>query len=88
MKSLTKIEQDEIINLASTTAENYIFNNINKKDIEDIEINVEINAPPNKLDIDISIGIDTDLELPTNLSNNAINASIEAVDNYMENREK
>lgn len=86
MKKLTDEEVDEIINLAYTTSANYILNYMNKKDFEDIDITINLDTGDDSFDIDIDINLDTDAPLPNNLAENAIDASIHAVDEYIEKR--
>ncbi len=88
MKPLSDTELNEIIKIATDTAEEYIFKQINKKELEDIEINVELDTSKGGLDIDITINLDTDFIVPDNLSSNAIDASIDAVDKYINEREE
>lgn len=88
MKKLNDKEVDEIIDLAYNEASNYILKNVNKKEFEDIEIKINLDAHEDSFDIDIKIELDSDVELPDNLSDDAINAAMDAVDEYVTQRKK
>lgn len=88
MIKLTQDEADEIINLAHNTAEKYILSNVNKKQFEDINIMINLKALEDSFDIDINIELDSDIELPSDLSQKAIDLSLEAVDEYVQARKE
>ena len=88
MIPLTNEETEEVIDLAYTTAENYILKKINKKDFENIEITINLINHEDSFDIDIDIDLDTDLKLPDDFASCAIEESLNAVDAYIENRNK
>ncbi len=88
MEPLTNEEIDEIINLAYETSKKNILKHVNKKDFEDIEILINLDSHEDSFDIDIEIKLDTDFDLPDNLAEDSVNKSIEAIDEYIENRNK
>lgn len=86
MIPLTESEINEIIDLAYTGCEKYILKYVNKKEFENIVITVNLNTNHDSFDIDIDINLDTDVKLPEDLAANAIEAGLEKVDAYVENR--
>lgn len=88
MIKLTQDEADEIIKLAHNTAEKYILDNVNKKQFEDINIMINLKALEDSFDIDINIKLDSDVELPSDLSQKAIDLSLDAVDEYVQARKE
>ena len=88
MIKLTQDEADEIIKLAHNTAEKYILDNVNKKQFEDINIMINLKALEDSVDIDINIKLDSDVELPSDLSQKAIDLSLDAVDEYVQARKE
>lgn len=86
MKKLEDQEVDEIIDLAYQTAESYILKNVSKKDFENINITINLQAHEDSFDIDINIDLDSDFKLPDDLSENAVNLSLDAVDDYVAKR--
>lgn len=59
MRKLTNQELDELSEIATKAAENFIFSNISKKEIADLNINLELNYE-DTLDVDITIDLDLD----------------------------
>lgn len=88
MIPLTDLEVEEIIDIAYTTIERYILGYVNKKDFEDINITINLNRGVDNFDIDIDIDLDSDMKLPDDLAENAVNLGLDAVDEYVENRNK
>ena len=88
MIKLTQDEADEIIKLAHNTAEKYILDNVNKKQFEDINIMINLKALEDSFDIDINIKLDSDVEFPSDLSQKAIDLSLDAVDEYVQARKE
>lgn len=86
MKPLNDSEVNEIINLAYNSCQKYILNYVNKKDFENIQITINLNTTNDSFNIDIDIDLDSDMKLPENLANSAIDVVLEAVDEYVENR--
>ena len=86
MKPLNDSEVNEIINLAYDSCQKYILNYVNKKDFENIQITINLNTTNDSFNIDIDIDLDSDMKLPVNLANSAIDVALEAVDEYVENR--
>ena len=62
------------------------FKLCNKKDFENIQITINLNTTNDSFNIDIDIDLDSDMKLPENLANSAIDVALEAVDEYVENR--
>jgi len=83
---LTDKEVEEIIELVYSTSENYILKYVNKKEFEDINITINLNRGEDNFDIDINIDLDSDAKLPEDLAQNAIDLSLDAVDEYIEKR--
>ncbi len=86
MIPLNENEVNEIINLAYDKASEYILSHISKKEFENIDITINLDTTSDSFSIDIDINLDSDIELPANLSNKAIDLSLEAVDKYVEDR--
>lgn len=86
MIPLTDNEVEEIIDLAYSTSEKYILKHVNKKEFEDINITINLTCGEDSFDIDIDIDLDSDAKLPEDLAQNAIDISLSAVDEYVENR--
>lgn len=86
MKKLTENEIEDIIELAYDTCEKYILKHTTKKDYENIEITINLDPLDNGFDLDINIDLDTDTQLPDDLSQEAINKALVAVDEYIDNR--
>ncbi|MBR3214747.1 MAG: DUF3194 domain-containing protein [Methanosphaera sp.] len=86
MKALTEEEIDQIIDLAYNTAEETILKNMNKKDFEDINIQINLDSLENGFDIDIDISLDSDMPLDDDLSEKAVANSLKAIDEYIEKR--
>lgn len=86
MKPLTENEIDEIIDLAYNTSEKYILNYVNKKEFENMDITISLDTNEDRFNIDINIDLDSDVRLPEDLSQKAIDASLEEVDKYIEKR--
>ncbi len=59
MRSLTDQELDELSEIAVNTAENFIFSKVSKKEILDLNINVEL-IYENILDVNILVDLDLD----------------------------
>ena len=88
MIQLTDSEVEEIIDIAYSTSERYILKHVNKKEFEDINITINLERGSEGFDIDIDIDLDSDVNLPDDLADAAINLSLDAVDEYVENRNK
>lgn len=88
MIPLTDSEVEEIIDIAYSTSERYILKHVNKKEFEDINIIINLERGSEGFDIDIDIDLDSDVNLPDDLADAAINLSLDAVDEYVENRNK
>lgn len=56
MKKLTDEDLNEISEIAISSAESYIFSKVSKKEIIDIDINIELNYE-NGLDINVIVDI-------------------------------
>lgn len=66
----------------------YILKHVNKKEFEDINITINLQRGEDNFDIDINIDLDTDANLPEDLAQTAVKLSLDAVDEYVENRNK
>ncbi|RAP51639.1 MAG: hypothetical protein BZ138_04725 [Methanosphaera sp. rholeuAM270] len=88
MKALTDSEVEEIIDIAYSTCEKYILRHANKKDFEDINITINLNRGDDCFDIDIDIDLDSDVRLDEGLAENAIDLSLKAIDEYIDNRNR
>lgn len=88
MIPLTDKEVEDIIELAYSTSEKYILKHVNKKDFEDINITINLERGEDNFDIDINIDLDSDAELPEDLAQNAIDLSLDAIDEYIDIRNK
>ena len=86
MKALTDEEIDQVIEIAYNTAYDTIVKNMSKKDFEDININIHIDSLENGFDIDMNITLDSDMPLDDDLSSKAIENSLKAIDEYIEER--
>ena len=88
MIPLTDKEVEDIIELSYSTSEKYILKHVNKKDFEDINITINLERGEDNFDIDINIDLDSDAELPEDLAQNAIDLSLDAIDEYIDKRNK
>lgn len=88
MIPLTDKEVEDIIEIAYSTSEKYILKHVNKKDFEDINITINLERGEDNFDIDINIDLDSDAELPEDLAQNAIDLSLDAIDEYIDKRNK
>jgi hypothetical protein len=84
LRKLSDQELDEISDLAVKSAENFIYSQVSKKEIIDLDIKVELDYDKG-LDVDIDIDIKFD---PLSKSNNtlaeeAANHAIIEIDNYL-----
>ena len=59
---------------------------MNKKDFEDINIQINLDSLENGFDIDIDISLDSDMPLDDDLSEKAVANSLKAIDEYIEKR--
>ena len=85
MRSLTDHELDELSEIAVKTAENFIFSKVSKKEILDLNINIEF-IYENILDVNIMVDLDLD-ELSSANENiiveEAIDASLEKIREFI-----
>ena len=85
MRSLTDHELDELSEIAVKTAENFIFSKVSKKEILDLNINIEF-IYENILDVNIMVDLDLD-ELSSANENiiveEAIDASLENIGKFL-----
>ncbi len=79
MRRLTDQELDELSELAVKAAENFIFSNVSKKEILDLNINVEFEY--DKI-LDVNILVDLDLDELSSANENTIVE--EAIDTTLE----
>ena len=76
MRSLTDQELDELSEIAVKTAENFIFSKVSKKEILDLNINVEF-VYDKILDVNILVDLDLD-ELSSGNENSIVEEAIDA----------
>lgn len=88
MKALNDDEVNDVIQVAYDAAEEYILQKYNKKDFEDINIQIRLERLDNGFDLDIEVNLDSDYMLPDDFSQQAIEYSLSAVDEYVEERNK
>ncbi len=88
MIGLNDNEVDEIVDLAYEEIEKYLFKYVSKKELENIDITINLESYSDSFDIDINIDLNSDVELPETLSEDAIDAALEKVDEYIEKRNK
>ncbi len=85
MRSLNDPELDELSEIAVQTAENFIFSKVSKKEILDLNINVEL-IYENILDVNILVDLDLD-ELSSANENiiveEAIDATLEKIKEFI-----
>ncbi|MGP8022866.1 MAG: DUF3194 domain-containing protein [Methanobacterium sp.] len=85
MRSLNDPELDELSEIAVQTAENFIFSKVSKKEILDLNINVEF-IYENILDVNILVDLDLD-ELSSANENiiveEAIDATLEKIKEFI-----
>jgi len=84
LRKLSDKELDEISELAVKSAENFIYSNIPKKEVQDLDIKVELDYHTG-LDIDISIDLQLDpLSHPNdNIAEDAVDYAIKEIDSYI-----
>ncbi len=88
MIGLDDDEVNQVINLAYDTIEGYLFKHVNKKELNDMDITINVESHSDSFDIDINIDLDSDIKLPESLSEEAINEALAKVDEYIEKRNK
>lgn len=86
MKALNEEEIEEVISIAYEAAQKTILSQMNKKEFEDIEININLESLDDGFDLSIEINLDSDFEIPEDLSKKAIDNSLNEVDKYIEER--
>ena len=86
MKKLTDENLDKISEIAVSSAENFIFSKVSKKEIIDIDINVELNYDKG-LDVDVTVDIIFDdlSSADTNIANEAADYAIEEIEKFLSN---
>jgi hypothetical protein len=85
LRSLTDQELDELSEIAVKTAENFIFSKVSKKEILDLNINVEFVY--DKI-LDVNILVDLDLDELSSINENiiveeAIDATLEKIREFI-----
>lgn len=87
MKKLTDQDLEKTSEIAVTTAENFIFSKVSKKEIIDLDIKVELNYE-DVLDVDVLIDIIFD-DLSTadpSIADDAANYAIEQVELFLKDK--
>ena len=84
MKKLSDQELDEISELASKSAENFIYSKVSKKEVTDLDIKVTLDYHTG-LDVDILIDIQFDplSQADKNIADEAAAHAIEEIDKYL-----
>lgn len=85
MRKLTNQELDEISQLAVKAAEDFIFSRVPKKEILDLNINVEL-IYEDGLDVDVHVDLDLDelsIADEKNIVEKATDLALEAVDEFL-----
>lgn len=86
MRKLTDQELDEISQIAVEAAENFILSRVSKKEILDLQINVELTSQEG-LDVDMYVDLDLD-ELSAadenEISQKAVDMALEKIDEYID----
>lgn len=86
MRKLTDQELDEISQIAVEAAENFILSRVSKKEILDLQINVELTSQEG-LDVDMYVDLDLD-ELSAadenEISQKAVDMALERIDEYID----
>ena len=85
MRKLTNQELDEISELAADAAESFIFSKISKKEVVDLDINVELHHESG-LDVDVTVEILLDdlSSADESIVDEAASYALKAVDNFVE----
>ena len=86
MRKLTDPELDEISEMAVKAAENFIFSQVSKKEILNLDISVELSYEEG-LDVDVLVDLDLD-ELSSadlGLADEAVDHALEKVDKFLAN---
>ena len=84
MRKLSDQELDEISELASKSAENFIYSKVSKKEVTDLDIKVTLDYHTG-LDVDILIDIQFDplSQADKNIADEAAAHAIEEIDKYL-----
>ena len=84
MRKLSDQELDEISELASKSAENFIYSKVSKKEVTDLDIKVTLDYHTG-LDVDILIDIQFDplSQADKNIADEAAAHAIEEIDDYL-----
>jgi len=86
LRKLTDQELDEISQIAVEAAENFILSRVSKKEILDLQINVELTSQEG-LDVDMYVDLDLD-ELSAadenEISQKAVDVALEKIDEYID----
>lgn len=86
MRKLTDQELDEISQIAVEAAENFILSRVSKKEILDLQINVELTSQEG-LDVDMYVDLDLD-ELSAadenEISQKAVDIALEKIDEFID----
>ncbi len=85
MRRLTDQELDEISDIAADAAETFIFSKISKKEVLDLDINVELDHHDG-LDVDVVVEILLDdlSSADGSIADEAASYAIKAVDKFVE----
>jgi len=86
LKKLSKEDLNTILEFFLSSLDNNLLNNINFKEINDLNLDVKLNYLDNKLDVDLDIGIDLDTlsDIDSKNVNIAIDKSYADLDSFIE----
>ncbi len=86
MRKLTDPELDEISQIAVEAAESFIFSRVSKKEILDLQINVELTSQGG-LDVDMFVDLDLD-ELSAadenEITQKSVDTALEKIDEFID----
>jgi len=86
LRKLTDQELDEISQIAVEAAENFILSRVSKKEILDLQINVELTSQGG-LDVDMFVDLDLD-ELSAadenEITQKAVDTALEKIDEFID----
>jgi len=86
LRKLTDPELDEISQIAVEAAESFIFSRVSKKEILDLQINVELTSQGG-LDVDMFVDLDLD-ELSAadenEITQKAVDTALEKIDEFID----
>jgi Protein of unknown function (DUF3194) len=84
LRKLSDQELDEISEIAAKSAENFIYSNVSKKEVIDLDIKIELDYHIG-LDVDVQIDIQFDplSKADENIADDAAAVAIAEIDSYL-----